>query len=270
MRSLLAVIISLAVTGCDSCETCDPDAELIDVEGIWTIEGDGERAGCDDPELNGEFELGPSLKLAVEVFGPVRSDVGVSPRDSGAPILDQVNTPSDLAPLMDSDLPQYAAEAGLAEAGLADSRGPEAGTADSGAVADGGATDGGSDLLRWDGRSDGAKDSALSDIDHGTVADGTPPRDSRVRSDAFVHPAGWNQQLFRIRGGPSGFSLEGEATGTCITFETREESGPHGTVTYTFSGIIKKSGSSSTISGTISGRDPGGCMVSGDFVVEIR
>ena len=280
MRSIFAIVIALVVTGCNSCEECDSDAELIDVEGIWTIEGEGERAGCDDPELNGEFELGPSLKLAVEVFGPARPDLGTTPRDlSVGP--DQEMGARDQGIDTDSQTTGDSAVDGLgdatpAEAGLVDSSASDTFTADSGAAADSaaadrGVADGGIDAPGGDLRSgDGAKDSAASDLDHGPGVDSASSRDSRPRRDAYVNPPGWNQQLFRARGGPSGFSLEGEATGTCISFETREESGPYGTVSYYFTGVIDKSGSSTSISGTFSSKDPRGCLVSGDFEVEIR
>ncbi|MEO1272051.1 MAG: hypothetical protein AAFX99_28475, partial [Myxococcota bacterium] len=39
------------------------------LEGTWTISGQGTREGCRNPQLNGDFTLGPSTALSVAQGG---------------------------------------------------------------------------------------------------------------------------------------------------------------------------------------------------------
>jgi hypothetical protein len=71
--------------------------------------------------------------------------------------------------------------------------------------------------------------------------------------------------------GPSPtFSLGGEVRGTCVTFETREETPDVGVLHYTFTGTVSESGSEKRIRGTFTGSGPVGCLLDGDFEVTIR
>ena len=109
-----------------------------------------------------------------------------------------------------------------------------------------------------------------ADLDLGapgdSVVDADRPPD--LRPDIRRPPLS-NRQTFALKGGTTGFSLEGQAQGTCATFTTREET-QLGIIIYDFVGTISDPGSERQIVGTFTGSGPAGCTVAGEFKVTIR
>jgi hypothetical protein len=228
----LGLVCCAACDRCTDPPTCDSSDPTASVSGIWTIEGDGERAGCGDPRYGGDFELGPSQKLAIEVVSEPVSDGGArdaSPADASPADASPADAARDSARDRSLDqpapAPDLARDLGLADRGASDGR-PEA----------------------------GARDLELRP-------------EARVRRDQRVSPPGPSyRHLIRVRNPPAGFSLSGEVRGSCVSFET-QETDLRGTVRYLFSG---KATSSRKIEGRFTGTGPVGCLSSGTFEVEIR
>lgn len=230
----LGLVCCAACDRCTDPPTCDSTDPTASVSGIWTIEGDGERAGCGDPRYGGDFELGPSQKLAIEVVSEPVSDGAARDAALDAP-------PRDAAPFDlgardlagDRALDRPAAKPDLAREAAAGDRGP----VDLGAPVE----------------------ASASDLELRPEA--------RVRRDQRVSPPGPSyRHLIRVRNPPAGFTLSGEVRGSCVSFET-QETDLKGTVRYLFSG---KATSSRKIEGRFTGTGPVGCLSSGTFEVEIR
>jgi hypothetical protein len=301
MRNVFSIVLLAMVglsckNGCNTEETCDSSASLIDVEGIWTIEGEGERAGCQDERLNGEFDLGPSIKLSVESdHVTTRIDASVS-RDSGS--RDGLKRDGIAT---DGIARDGIARYGIARDGISQSDlrasdlmtdellARDLSTHDMSAQDFGGASDGpsdsldvnlkdgskdvslfgdaSSDVFTWDGTTDGVKgaphDGAKDLKKLSDSIDSGKKRDARVPSNPTL-----TVQKLHLSGPVHNFSFSGEAAGNCASFETVEDTLNDGKISYSFSGKISSDGRS--IEGRFSGSGPGGCRMAGDFEVTIR
>jgi hypothetical protein len=245
MRSVALMVVALSLaSSCDRCgeePLCDPTASTKEVDGIWTIEGEGERTGCDDPRHNGSFKLGPSSNLAVDQSSEIVSEPGVSV-EAGLP---------DFGPL----------EAGTADASEPDTGGPEAGTSDLDWLEAGTPDAGPLDLSVLEAGSPG--DGQVDGVTGDALPDAVPDRRG---PDRRYTPTPSYRQVLRLSKPLQRFSLNGEVQGDCVSFET-VESELTGTLRYQFSG---KAESSRRIEGRFTGTGPAGCLSSGTFTVEIH
>jgi hypothetical protein len=243
LTALGAPALCLSAAGCsDGCrgsDACSTSATTAQVGGIWTIEGEGERAGCAELKLNGPFKLGPSASLLVDL---VKEEIDAGPLEARVPFEAGTSAEAGAAEAGPRD-------AGAAESGRREASGPrELGPPDAGPDAPGLDRSAGADLLARDGRGEG-------------IPDARPDRrrDSR-------QPRSYRYRL-RLRNPPGGFSLQGEVQGTCVSFET-EETDLLGAVLYQFKGKAATSGR--TVEGRFTGVGPSGCAASGTFEVEVR
>jgi len=234
-------------SGCNSCsdlDVCDPMASTASVGGIWTISGEGTRAGCANPIHNGDFELGPSENLFVERvsvpddMGPMEPPPEGGPGDRGP----GDRGPNDARPDVQRDdaLRDAARDASYDAPAAVDIRvgdGPRA------------------DRLKADGKArDGAADRRRPDL-----------RRPDLRRDSRRWPS--YHYVLLLKSAPPGFSLTGQVQGSCVYFTTRETD-LLGTVVYEMKGTAKSSGRE--IKGRFTGTGPAGCHASGTFGVEVH
>ena len=258
---MLLFIFASACNTCHGCDdACDPDADPISLGGIWEIEGEGDRIGCADPRHDGEFEMGPSVRLHVVITsGETKMywDQGLKPADAMAQ-----DTSSFDFYLPDTSIP---ADSSLADSSLTDSSLTDSSLTDS-SLTDSSLTD--SSLTDSSLTDSGSADTSVADA----TADRYLPRDLG-RRDIRPKPQGWNVQSFALSNTPDSFFLSGQAIGDCVSFTTTEMTSL-GAITYHFEGTITESSSSRNsdreIVGTFTASAPLGCSVAGDFEVEIH
>jgi hypothetical protein len=263
----LGGLLGAGLGGCGSDDEsdagvlCDSEGPPAHVGGTWILSGTGKRTGCSDDNLNRDFELLPTTFEVVEVDpnqydGGVQQDVAPqadAPGEAGA----------DAGDAGGAEAGADAGDAGGAEAGAdaGDAGGAEAGTdagTDSGTPTDGGGGDGAAP-------EDGGTTDAVGDgpID----AAGDALQQDAAQRDA-APPIVYQPALLRLESAITGFDLQGEVRGECVTFDTSEQT-DLGNVTYSFRGTYESFGR--RVEGTFTGKGPGSsCRTTGTFTVEIQ